>query len=52
MVKDSLEANAEGRVVLDINEMDKEGTTALGVKKFTKDGDMMAYAISKNGSDW
>ena len=32
--------------------MDKEGTTSLGRTKFTKDGSMMAYCISKNGSDW
>jgi prolyl oligopeptidase len=50
--KDTLYGEDEARVVIDVNEMDKEGTTALNSKKFTKDGSMMAYTISKNGSDW
>lgn len=39
-------------IFLDPNSFSKEGTTSLGGLSFTKDGSMVAYAISEGGSDW
>ena len=39
-------------VLLDPNQLSKEGTSALAGTSFTKDGKSMAYSVSKSGSDW
>ncbi|MBN2694726.1 S9 family peptidase [bacterium] len=40
------------KVVLDPNQLSKEGTTALAEINITKDGKIMVYGLSENGSDW
>ncbi len=44
--------NGELKTVLDPNELSKEGTVALAEVNITKDGTIMAYGLSENGSDW
>ncbi len=44
--------NAEARVLLDPNELSKDGTVALVGLELTQDAKYMAYGISKAGSDW
>ena len=39
-------------VFLDPNTFSKDGTTSLGGLDFSKDGSLVAYAISEGGSDW
>lgn len=39
-------------VFLDPNKFSEDGTTSLGGTSFTKDGKILAYAISEGGSDW
>ncbi|MFJ8066440.1 prolyl oligopeptidase family protein [Psychrobacillus sp. NPDC096426] len=39
-------------VIIDPNTLNPEGTTALTNISFNKEGTLMAYAISENGSDW
>jgi prolyl oligopeptidase len=39
-------------VFLNPNSFSKGGTTSLGSVKFTKDGKLVAYSISEEGSDW
>lgn len=39
-------------IVINPNKLNPEGTTALTNITFNKDGNLMAYAISENGSDW
>ncbi|WP_456376065.1 prolyl oligopeptidase family serine peptidase [Lutibacter sp.] len=39
-------------VFLDPNTFSKDGTTSLGGLSFSKDGSIVAYAISEGGSDW
>jgi prolyl oligopeptidase len=43
---------AEGRVVLDPNEMSAKGTTSLVAVAVSEDGEHVAYATSDAGSDW
>lgn len=42
----------EPTVVLDPNLLSEDGTVALNSVSFSKDGQYMAYQISRNGSDW
>ncbi|MEQ9442346.1 MAG: prolyl oligopeptidase family serine peptidase [Cyclobacteriaceae bacterium] len=49
-VQDNLEAAPS--VFLDPNQFSADGTTALSTLSFTKDGTLLAYAISESGSDW
>jgi len=42
----------EPEVFLDPNTFSEDGTTSLGGLSFSKDGNMVAYAISEGGSDW
>ena len=39
-------------IFLDPNTFSKDGTTSLGGIDFSKDGSLVAYAISEGGSDW
>lgn len=40
------------RVLLDPNTLSEDGTVALQTTAISKDGQTMAYAISRSGSDW
>jgi prolyl oligopeptidase len=44
--------DAEPEVFLDPNTFSEDGTIALSGLEFNKKGDLMAYSISKSGSDW
>ncbi|MBN1340503.1 MAG: S9 family peptidase [Bacteroidales bacterium] len=44
--------DAEASVFLDPNTFSEDGTVALGNISFNKDGSLMAYSISRSGSDW
>lgn len=44
--------NGKEEVFLDPNTFSKDGTTSLGGINFSKDGSLVAYAISEGGSDW
>ena len=46
--------NAKGveEIFLDPNTLSSDGTTSLAGVEFTKDGSLVAYTISKAGSDW
>ena len=48
-VRDGL--HGKDRVLLDPNELDKEGTTALDWWYPNRDGALLAYGLSKNGSE-
>lgn len=48
--QETLEAKAE--VLLDPNALATDGTAALGAYEFSEDGKLLAYAISRSGSDW
>ncbi|MDP1830740.1 MAG: prolyl oligopeptidase family serine peptidase [Geothrix sp.] len=43
---------AQGRVLLDPNNLSKDGTVALSGMSITADGRLMAYSVSSAGSDW
>ncbi len=49
-VQDNL--NSEPRMVLDPNTFSADGTTSLQELDISKDGNFLAYSISKGGSDW
>jgi prolyl oligopeptidase len=49
-VQDSLKS--EPRVILDPNELSKDGTTAITGGRISKDGKLLAYLLSHKGSDW
>lgn len=44
--------NDKEEIVLDPNTFSKDGTTSLGNISFSKNGKILAYAISEGGSDW
>ncbi len=44
--------DGEQRVFLDPNKLSDDGTVALKGTYFNKDGSLMAYGISRSGSDW
>jgi prolyl oligopeptidase len=46
------EPAGEGRVLLDPNVVDTEGTTALGAIDVSESGELVAVALSHAGSDW
>src|SRR5512135_3816718 len=48
----SAEPAGEGRVLLDPNVVDAEGTTALGAIDVSESGELVAAALSHAGSDW
>jgi prolyl oligopeptidase len=41
----------KGRVLFDPNALSKDGTVALGGMRFSEDGSLVAYSLSKGGSD-
>ncbi len=49
-VTDSIDA--AGRILLDPNKFSDDGTTSLDGTAITDDGKIIAYGISKSGSDW
>jgi prolyl oligopeptidase len=46
------DAQGKEEVFLDPNRFSKDGTSSLGGLNFSKDGSLVAYAISEGGSDW
>lgn len=42
----------EPNVLLDPNKLSTDGTVALSDYDFSEDGNLLAYAYSKSGSDW
>lgn len=44
--------NDEPEVFIDPNTLSEEGLAALGSLSFSKSGKMLAYSVSKAGSDW
>lgn len=44
--------DAEAKVVLDPNKLSEDGTVALNGVFFSKNGEYLAYTISRSGSDW
>ena len=46
------DAQGKDEIFLDPNTFSKDGTTSLGGLNFSKDGSLVAYAISEGGSDW
>jgi len=46
------DAEEKEEVFLDPNTFSDDGTTSLGSISFSKDGNIVAYAISEGGSDW
>lgn len=42
----------EPSILLDPNELSKDGTVAITTKAFSKDGNTLAYSLSESGSDW
>lgn len=51
-IQEELSADAPRRVLLDPNALSTDGTVALGRTSFSDDGTLMAYTLSKAGSDW
>lgn len=47
-----LDGSGKEVVVIDPNQLSKDGTIAMGINSFSKDGKYMAYALSESGSDW
>lgn len=43
---------AEGRVLIDPNELDAAGTISLGSTALSPDGKYLAYMLGERGSDW
>ena len=44
--------NDEPEIFIDPNKLSKEGIAALGSLSFSKSGKLVAYSVSKAGSDW
>lgn len=40
------------KVVIDPNTLSTDGTIALSTQSYTRDGKLLAYGLSKSGSDW
>lgn len=45
-------SDSSPEVVIDPNALNPRGTTAITNVTFNKDGNLMVYALSENGSDW
>lgn len=48
----SQSVGGEAEIFLDPNKFSEDGTISLSGLSFTKDGSLLAYSISKGGSDW
>jgi prolyl oligopeptidase len=46
------DSNGKEEIFLDPNTFSTDGTSSLASVHFSKDGSLMAYAISEGGSDW
>lgn len=46
------DAQGNEELFIDPNGLSKDGTTSLGDVSFSKDGSLVAFAISEGGSDW
>ena len=44
--------DAEGETILDPNLLSEDGTVALMVRRFSPQGNYLAYSLSTSGSDW
>lgn len=49
-IQESLQGDA--RVLLDPNQLSKDGTISISTHKPSDDGKLMAYGLSQSGSDW
>jgi len=45
-------ASGEPRILLDPNTLSEDGTVAVSGRAFSRDGEIMSYALSASGSDW
>lgn len=52
VVYKQIELDNEPIVLLDPNQLSTDGTVALSGTDFSEDGNLLAYAFSKSGSDW
>ena len=52
VLKVAIDPSAEGRTLLDPNTFSEDGTVSLARFSPSDDGTLLAYAISKSGSDW
>lgn len=52
VLKVSETADGEGRELLDPNKLSEDGTVALANFQPSEDGKLLAYSISRGGSDW
>lgn len=52
VLKVAADPSAEGRTLLDPNTLSEDGTVSLARFSPSDDGKLLAYAISKSGSDW
>jgi len=52
VLKVSETMNGEGRELLDPNKLSQDGTVALALFQPSEDGKLLAYSISRGGSDW
>jgi prolyl oligopeptidase len=52
VLKVSDTADGAGRVLLDPNELSSDGTVALADYQPSEDGKLLAYSVSRGGSDW